>query len=48
MPGKPGIEYDGAVYHVISRGNRQAELFRDDTNRERFLETLMEVCARTG
>ncbi len=48
MPRKPRIEYDGAVYHVMSRGNRQEEICRDDTDRERFLETLTEVCARTG
>ena len=48
MPRKPRIEYAGAVYHVMSRGNRQEEIYRDDTDRELFLETLTEVCARTG
>ncbi len=48
MPRKPRIEYDGAVYHVMSRGNRQEEIYRDNADRERFLETLTEVCARTG
>ena len=48
MPRKPSIEFDGAVYHVMSRGNRQEEIFRDDTDRVLFLETLTEVCARTG
>ncbi len=48
MPRKPRIEYDGAVYHVMSRGNRQEEVYRDDTDRVLFLETLTEVCARTG
>ncbi len=48
MPRKPRIEYDGAVYHVMSRGNRRDEICRDDKNRELFLETLAEVCARTG
>jgi REP element-mobilizing transposase RayT len=32
----------------MSRGNRQGEICRDDTDRERFFETLTEVCARTG
>lgn len=45
MPRKPRIEYVGAVYHVMSRGNRQGEIYRDDTDRELFLETLTEVCA---
>ena len=48
MPRKPRIEYSGAIYHVMSRGNRQEEICRDDTDRERFFETLTEVCARTG
>jgi putative transposase len=48
MPRKPRMEYGGAIYHIMSRGNRQEEICRDDTDRERFLETLTEVCARTG
>ncbi len=48
MPRNPRIEYDGAVYHVMNRGDRQEEAFRDDADRERFLETLTEVCTRTG
>ncbi len=48
MPRKPRIEYEGAVYHVMSRGNRQADIYNDDTDRERFLETLADVSARTG
>ncbi len=48
MPRKPRIEYAGAVYHVMSRGNRREEIYRDDTDRKLFLETLAEVCARTG
>ncbi|HBR94621.1 MAG TPA: transposase, partial [Opitutae bacterium] len=27
MPRKQGIEYPGAIYHVISRGNYRKELF---------------------
>jgi putative transposase len=48
MPRKPRIEYDGAVYHVMSRGNRLEEIYRDDSDRELFLETLTEVCERAG
>ena len=36
------IEYDGAWYHVTSRGNACAEIFGDDKDRRRFLETLAE------
>ena len=48
MPRKPRIEYAGAVYHVMSRGNRQEAIYQDDADRQRFLETLTEVCSRTG
>jgi len=30
MPRKQRIEYPGAVYHVISRGNYRKELFLSD------------------
>ena len=32
------IEYEGAHYHVTSRGNERKAIFRDDTDREKFLE----------
>jgi putative transposase len=48
MPRKPRVEYAGAVYHVMSRGNRQQAIFRTDQDREMFLDTLGEVCGRTG
>jgi len=31
------IEYEGAHYHVTSRGNERKAVFRDDTDREQFL-----------
>jgi putative transposase len=40
------IEYDGALYHVTSRGNERRAIFRDDTDRELFLNTLAEVVER--
>ena len=36
------IEYPGAWYHVTSRGNERAGIFRDDKDRRRFLEALEE------
>ncbi|MCP5526599.1 MAG: transposase [Verrucomicrobiales bacterium] len=42
------VEYPGAVYHVLNRGNRREAIFRDDTDRQRFLDTLAEACAKTG
>jgi len=48
MPRQPRIEYAGAIYHVMSRGNRGCVIFRDDADREMFLETLSQACFKTG
>ena len=40
------IEYEGAVYHVTSRGNARQDIFLDDGDREGFLEVLSEVVKR--
>jgi len=40
------IEYDGALYHVLSRGNEQQDIFRDDQDRSRFLESTGEMSER--
>ena len=42
------IQYPGAVYHVMSRGNQGREIFRDDEDRQLFLKTLDEACSKTG
>jgi len=48
MARKARVEFDGALYHVLERGDRQEIIFRDDADRRRFLETLGEACERTG
>ena len=40
------IEYPGAVYHVTSRGNERKSIFKDDHDREIFLNTLDRVNKR--
>ena len=47
MARKLRVEYEGAIYHVISRGDRQEPIIRDNTDRMRFVETLGEACAKT-
>ena len=42
------MEYAGAVYHVMSRGNHSQKVFRTDGDCGRFLDTLGEVCGRMG
>jgi REP element-mobilizing transposase RayT len=34
------IEYEGALYHLTARGNERQDIFRDDRDREEFLERL--------
>jgi len=34
------LEYEGAVYHVTSRGNERSVIFRDDRDRTKFVEML--------
>ena len=48
MPRQPRIEYEGAFYHVMNRGDRKEAIFEDDADREMFLKTLGEVCERSG
>ena len=42
------IEYEGAFYHVMARGNRREDIFLDEEDRGGFLQTLGEACAMTG
>jgi putative transposase len=48
MARKLRVQYPGAIYHVMNRGDRRESIFRDDADRRRFLETLAEACAKTG
>ena len=34
------VEYPGAYYHVINRGNIQEIIFKNDRDKEKFLEYL--------
>ena len=59
MARKLRIQYPGAIYHVMNRGDhlpapqrsRQAgreAIFEDGEDRQRLLETLTEACEKTG
>ncbi len=48
MARKLRVEYPGAIYHVLNRGDRREPIFKDDFDRHRFLETLGEACAKTS
>src|SRR6202142_1675025 len=46
MARKLRLEYPGAIYHVMNRGDRREPIFQDDKDRQFFLETLGEACAK--
>jgi hypothetical protein len=47
MPRQLRIEYPGALYHVMSRGDRREDIFLDDVDGQDFLKTLAEACQKT-
>jgi putative transposase len=47
MPRKLRVEYQGALYHVMNRGDRREAIFLGDKDRELFLATLGEACRKT-
>lgn len=42
------IEYSGAYYHITSRGNEQKDVFKNQRDREKFLEYLASATERYG
>jgi putative transposase len=48
MPRKPRIEYGGAIYHVLNRGNYRQNLFSLEGAGTSFEQTLFEACDRFG
>jgi putative transposase len=48
MARKLRLEYEGAIYHIMNLGDRREPIFRDDRDREIFLETLGQAAQKTG
>lgn len=48
MARKPRVEYPGAFYHVICRGNQRQVIFRSDGDREFYLRRLEYYRQRFG
>jgi REP-associated tyrosine transposase len=40
------IQYEGAIYHLMNRGDLREEIFRDNVDRKRFLEAVEAVCQK--
>src|SRR6266566_5063532 len=47
MARKLRVQYPGAIYHVMSRGDRRDAIFESDDDRRLFLETLGQACRKT-
>ena len=48
MPRSVRVEYPGATYHVMARGNNGQEIFLNDDGRRLFMASLEDACGRTG
>jgi hypothetical protein len=48
MARKIRIEYAGAAYHVMARGNQGRDIYADKRDRKLWLATLGEACEKTG
>src|SRR5204863_16214 len=41
------VQYPGAIYHLMNRGDRREPIFHNDKDRLLFLDTLAEACQKT-
>ena len=48
MPKQRRIQFHGAIYHVMSRGNRKGRIFEDNRDRCEFLLILADALERHG
>ena len=42
------VEYPGAIYHVMNRGDRREDIFTNEVDRQDLLKTLAEACLKTA
>ena len=40
------LEYEGAFYHILSRGNERGDIFYDNTDRGGFLDAIGQLSER--
>jgi len=48
MPRPLRVQFPGAIYHLMNRGDRREPIFKDDLDRQRFLATLSQACDKTS
>lgn len=42
------VEFAGAVYHIMARGNERKDIFRDDRDRGRYVDALAQAVEQFG
>jgi REP element-mobilizing transposase RayT len=47
MPRKARIDAPGALHHIIIRGIERKAIFRDNTDRDNFVERLGQIISET-
>lgn len=47
MARKLRVQYPGAIYHVMNRGDLSEVIFREERDREMWMATLAEACRKT-
>ena len=47
MPRRLRLQFEGTIYHVMSRGNARQDIVQEDHDRHQFLELLAAQVART-
>lgn len=48
MARKPRIEFAGAIYHVLNRGNYRSDMFEEPRTALAFVDCLFEACEKSG
>ena len=48
MPRAPRIQFRGAIYRIVTRGDGRRKLFLDDGHYARFTEGLKQEVERSG
>jgi putative transposase len=48
VPRQIRIEYPGAIYHLMNRGDRREAIVQTDADRELWIRTLGEACVKSG
>lgn len=48
MPRRLRVEFEGAIHHVMSRGNARQDIVHDDDDRQRLIDDLERTVIRSG